>query len=106
MSDAGEYAIPLFALIDSSKVDLSQPLPESLGEQLALYLEGQFGIKSLSSPVMQLNEVPYLILHGVPQESLPALCSLVDVQRSQLFQYERDSEERVNLTPLNVKIDD
>jgi hypothetical protein len=105
MSDSGEYAIPLFSLIDPVKVDLSQPLPESLGEQLGLYLEGKFGIQSLSTPLMMLNEEPYLILHGVPKESLPALCSLVDVQRTQLFRYEREDEETVTLTPLNVKLD-
>ncbi len=105
MIEAGEYAIPLFSLIDEGKVDLSKPLPEVLGDQLGLYLDGQFGIESLSSPVMLLEGDPYLVLHGVPAESLPALCSLVDVQRSQLFRYERDDEETVTLTPLNVKID-
>lgn len=105
MSDAGEYALPLFSLIDEGKVDLSQPIPEALGEQLGMYLDGQFGIKSLSSPVMLLEGVPYLVLHAVPEDSLPALCSLVDVQRSQLFRYEREDEETVTLTPLNVKID-
>ncbi|MEX0321062.1 MAG: hypothetical protein AB3N63_02815 [Puniceicoccaceae bacterium] len=105
MSEAGEYAVPLFSIVDEGKVDLSKPLPETLGEQLGLYLDGQFGIKSLSSPVMLLEGIPYLILHGVPEESLPALCSLVDVQRSQLFRYEREDQETVVLTPLNVKID-
>lgn len=105
MSEAGEYAVPLFSIVDEGKVDLSKPLPEALGEQLGLYLDGQFGIKSLSSPVMLLEGVPYLVLHGVPEESLPALCSLVDVQRSQLFRYEREDQDTVVLTPLNVKID-
>ena len=105
MSESGEYAIPLFSLIDEGKVDLSKPLPETLGEQLGLYLDGQFGIKSLSSPVMVLDGLPYLVLHGISEEGLPALCSLVDVQRSQLYRYEREDEGTVLLTPLNVKID-
>jgi len=104
MSEEAEYAIPLFALIDSEKVDLSQPLPDSLAEQLSLYLEAQLGIKSLSSNVLILNEEPYLVLFGVPAESLVPLCSLVDVQRSQLFRYEREDQDTVTLTPLNVKI--
>jgi hypothetical protein len=41
MSQTGQYAIPLFALINRSKVDLSQPLPEALGEQLAGFLNAQ-----------------------------------------------------------------
>lgn len=105
MKEAGEYAVPLFAIVDESKVDLSKPLPDTFGEQLGMYLNAQFGIKSLSSPVMLLEGVPYLILHGVPPESLPPLCSLIDVQKSQLFRYEREDQETVVLTPLNVKID-
>jgi hypothetical protein len=80
-------------------------LPESLGEQLALYLEGQLGIKSLSSRLLLFRETPYLVLHEVPADCLPALCSLVDVQRTQLFRYERSDEKTVTLTPLNVKVD-
>jgi hypothetical protein len=105
MSDTGQFAIPLFALVDKSKVDLGQPLPESLGEQLALYLEGKFGIKSLSSKLLLFGEDPFLVLHDVPGECLPHLCSLVDVQRTQLFRYERSDESTVTLTPLNVKVD-
>ena len=99
MSEPGEYAVPLFALIDEQKVDLSQPLPETLAEHLSLYLDGELGIKSLSAQVLLLEEKPYLVLFAVPGESLPALCSLVDVQRSQLFRYERKDQDTVTLTP-------
>ena len=104
MNDTAEYAIPLFSLIDADKVDLTKPLPESLGDQLALYLKAQFGIESLSADLLLLGDVAYIVLHGVPKESLPALCSLVDVQRTQLFRYEREDGQSVSLTPLNVKI--
>ena len=106
MSEPEEYAVPLFSLIDSSKVDLNQPLPEELAEQLGIYLEGQFGIKSLSTQLIVLEQQPYLVLHAVESDSLPALCSLVDVQRTQLYKYERTDQETVTLTPLNVRIDD
>ena len=105
MSDAAQYALPLFALVDRNKVDMSKALPESLADQLALYLENQFGIKSLSTQLLSFKEEPYLVLYGVPEESLPALCSLVDVQHTQLYRYERGDEDTVNLTPLNVKLD-
>ena len=104
MSGFGEYAVPLFSLIDRSKVDLNQPLPESLGEQLALYLQAKFGIESLSPQLYQLGDQAYLVLHQVPDNCLPALCSLVDVQRTQLYRYERTDQDTVTLTPLNVKI--
>jgi len=104
MSGPAEYAIPLFALIDRGKVDSSQPLPESLGEQLALYLQARFGIESLSPQLISYGDDAYLVLHQVPEKSLPALCSLVDVQRTQLYRYERTDQDTVTLTPLNVKI--
>lgn len=104
MSSTSQYAVPLFSLIDRGKVDLSQPLPESLAEQLALYLEGSFGIQSLSAQLLLFRDEPFIVLYGVAADSLPALCSLVDVQRTQLYRYERDDEETVTLTPLNVKI--
>ena len=104
MSGPAEYAIPLFSLIDRSKVDLEQPLPESLAEQLALFLKASFGIESLSPQLYRLGDEAYLVLHQVPEKCLPALCSLVDVQRTQLYRYERTDQETVTLTPLNVKI--
>ena len=104
MTGDSEYAIPLFSLVDASKVDLSRPIPEELAEQLGLYLEGRLGIKALSHNVLLLEDTPYLILHGLEADSLPSLCSLVDVQRTQLFRYEREDEQTVLLTPLNVKI--
>ena len=104
MSSFSEYAIPLFALVDRNKVDLNHPLPEALGDQLALYLGQQFGIQSLSAQLLLFRDEPFLILHHVPEESLPALCSLVDVQRTQLYRYARTDEESVTLTPLNVRI--
>ena len=104
MSTETEYAIPLFSLIDKKKVDMSQPLPEALGEQLQLFLEQQIGIKLIAADLAVIGEEAYLVLHGVEAESLPALCSLVDVQRTQLFRYERADTDSVTLTPLNVKI--
>lgn len=104
MSGTGQYAIPLFALIDRSKVDLSHPLPEALGDQLAFFLNAKFGVEALSSQLLRLGDEAYLVLHEVPADSLPALCSLVDVQRTQLFKYERSDQDTVTLTPLNVKI--
>jgi hypothetical protein len=105
MSTGSQYAIPLFALVDRDKVDLKQPLPETFAEHLALYLENSFAIRSLSAQIHLFRDEPFLVLYSVPEESLPALCSLVDVQRTQLYRYQRSDEETVMLTPLNVKVD-
>ena len=104
MSGYAEYALPLFSLIDRGKIDLNQPLPEVLGEQLGMYLKVQFRIESVSTQLILLGEEPYLVLHQVPESSLPALCSLVDVQRTQLYRYQRSDRDTITLIPLNVKI--
>lgn len=100
IEDGQHFALPLFALIDRSKLDLRQPIPDELAEQLGLYLEGRLGIRSLSCKVIIAGEEPYLVLHEVPHEALAALFSLVDVQGTQLFRYERADEQTIRLTPL------
>jgi hypothetical protein len=105
MKTGSQYAVPLFSLVDSGKVDLSQPLPEELGDQLAAYLQKAFGIESLSTRLLMFQEEPFLVLFGVPEPSLAPLCALVDVQRTQLFRYERTDTETATLTPLSVKVD-
>ncbi len=99
------YAIPLFALIDKGKVDLRQELPESLAEQLRLWLQDSCAIRSLHARFVKAEDSAFLVLQGVPEDCLPALFALVDVQRSQLFRYERPDEGTVRLTPLNVKVE-
>lgn len=105
IKEGNHFALPLFSLIDREKVDLRQPIPDELAEQLGLYLEGSFGIRSLSSKVVLAGEEPYLVLHEVPQEALPALFSLVDVQGTRLFRYERADEQSIRLTPLRIRLD-
>lgn len=105
MSDTGQYALPLFSLIDGKRVDQGRPLPEALGDQLLLYLRDSLGIEALSWQFLRMPSDVYLVLHEVPASSLPALCSLVDVQRTQLYRYERSDGETVQLTPLNVRLD-
>lgn len=103
IEDGNHYAVPLFALIDRKKIDLRQPISDELAEQLGLYLEGRFGIRSLSSKIVVAGEEPYLVLHEVPEAAIAALFSLVDVQGTQLFRYERSDEETIRLTPLRIK---
>jgi hypothetical protein len=105
MSDLeNSYALPLFALIDRAKVDLDQPIPDELAEHLAAYLSGSFGIQSLTANAVAAADQIFLVLHGVPQDSLPALFSLVDVQKTELYRFERPEPEQIRLTPLRLKV--
>lgn len=98
------YALPLFAIVDRNKVDTRYPLPEHFAEQLQAYFEGALGIHCLHCKFLTGGPEVLLVLHGVTAESLPRLCSLVDVQRCQLYRYERSGEDSVTLTPLSVKV--
>lgn len=103
--EAGQsYAIPLFALIDRGKVEPGKELPESLVEPLRLWLAKECGVASLSGKLVRAEGDAFLVLQGVEAGSLPALCALVDVQRTQLFRYERPNEGTVRLTPVNVRV--
>lgn len=96
------YAIPLFALIDRSKVDPSKPLPDELADHLHAYLDKQFGIRSLSAKIILLQEKVLLVLQAVDESTLPALLALADVQKSGLFRYQRETDDTITLTPIGV----
>ena len=100
------YALPLFALIDRAKVDLSRPIPEELGEQIQGWLAAQCRIHALHAKVLVPHQAePLLVLLGVEPNSLPALCALAEVQRCTLSEYQRAGEDRFTLIPLSVKPD-
>ena len=100
------YALPLFALIDRRKVDLQRPLPEQLAEQLQLWLEAQCRIRMLNAKtLLPAGGEPLLILLGVDEGSLPALLALADVQRTTLYDYHREAEDRFSLAPVALKTD-
>lgn len=101
------YAIALRALVDPRKTAaFGKDLPEELAEQLRLYLEAELKIRALSCQFLFVRDEPFLLMAGVDEASLPALCSLVDVQRTTLFRYERGDASTVTLTPLQVKVGD
>jgi len=96
------YAISLFALIERAKVDTGKDIPEELGEQLGLFLQRELGITILTTQILQAGDDSLLLLKGIEDADLPALLALADVQKTQLFRYERDAEDAVTLTPIAV----
>ncbi|MCC5833131.1 MAG: hypothetical protein JJU20_00215 [Opitutales bacterium] len=96
------YALPLFALIDRSKVDPSKPIPDELADHLHAYLEKAFGIRALSAKIILLQEKALLVLQALDDSTLPALLALADVQKSELFRYEREADDTVILTPIGI----
>jgi hypothetical protein len=104
MRSDSNFAFSLYSVVDRGKVDASQGLPDALAEHLQAYLEGSLGIRCLSVRFLEISNEPYLLLGGVEEGSLAALCALVDVQGTQLFQYERVDDSTVNLTPVRPKV--
>lgn len=101
MSD-NSYAIPLFALIDRGKVDPSKPIPDELADHLHAYLDKQFGIRALAGKIVLLQERVLLVLQALDEKTLPALLALADVQKTQLFRYQREEDDTVTLTPIGI----
>jgi len=97
------FAIPLYALVDAKKVDLQSPQLDDFAEQLQVYFATELAISFLDARIEILGAIPYMIFNAVEQESVPRLCALVDVQKTQLFRYQREDEEQATLTPLMVK---
>lgn len=99
------YAIPLFALVDPAKIDVDVGLPDSFADQLQAYFEAVLKIRALSFQFITARGEPYLVISGLEQDSLPALFSLADVQKTTLFKYDKPDMQTVVLTPLAVKVD-
>jgi hypothetical protein len=101
-SERGNYALPLFALVDRDKVDLrSGQLPE-LAEHLEAFMRQNLGIELLDGRIEQLGEEAFFVLNGVESSALPALFALADVQKGQLYRYQREENDLATLTPLAV----
>jgi len=98
--DSAHFALPLYSLIRKPEKADEKSLPDALADQLQGYLENSFNIKCLSAKFLIVKEEPYLLLQEVEKESVPALCSLADVQQSTLLKYERKGEDEATLTPV------
>lgn len=102
MDERENYAIPLFALVDRSRVDLRSPQLPELAENLLGFLQSQFSIDVLDCRIEQLGGETYLLLNGTAKAALPRLLALADVQRTTLSRYQRDSADVATLIPLAI----
>ena len=96
------YALPLYSLVDRDRVDLRSPQLDQLAEHIHGFLVDTIGLEALDGRIALLGGEPYMILNGTPESSLAKLLALADVQKTQLFRYERDSREQATLVPLAV----
>lgn len=96
------FAISLFAVIDRKKVDPFIELPETFADHLQMFMLQDLGIECLSLRFLRSEQEVMMVLNGVPEDSLAALFALADVQKTELYRYERDDEERVTLTPIRI----
>jgi hypothetical protein len=96
------YAVPLFSLISKERFDPDHWMLEALAENLQTYCAQSLGIESLDAAIIQAADEPMLLLKGVEDRCVPKLLALADVQRTQLYEYRRDSESSFSLVPLMV----
>lgn len=101
------FALPIFSLIDRSKVDPNASDLQGLAAQLSRYLAEQLSIQhavaSIEGVKTAAGEIDlYLLLTEVPQESWPALLALVNAQQATLFvcAFSEENPGQFTLTPL------
>ena len=97
------YAIPLFSIVDPKKVDLKSPQLPELAEKLQLHLAQAYQIDAIDGRIELAGDEPMLVLHGVTTAGLPHLFALADVQRAQVYDYKRESEDQFTLRQLAVR---
>ena len=105
-----DLALPLFALVDRSKIDPDQSDLSSLAERLGTHLEQQHAIAHDAVAIEggatgSGSAALYLVLLGVPQDSWPAFLALCEIQKAQPFVFRREpgEEQRFTLQPLGAK---
>ncbi len=97
------YAIPLFSIVDRNKIDLKSPQLPELAERLQLHLAAAYQIDAIDGRIELADDEPMLILHGVTMAGLVHLFALADAQRTQVYDYKRESEEQFTLRQLAVR---
>lgn len=101
------FALPLFSLIDRSKVDPNASDLQGLAAQLSRYLAEQLSIQHTVASIEGVKNAAeeidlYLLITEVPQENWPALLALVNAQQTTLFVcvFSEENPGQFTLTPL------
>ncbi len=101
------FALPLWSMVDRTKVELGKSDMRALARQLGRWLEHNFNIEHKGTVIeepdpSQLDTEPLLLVASVPEAHWPAMLALAQSQKSSLYIVVPDSEGRFSLHRLNV----
>lgn len=101
------FALPLWSMVDRTKVELGKSDMRALARQLGRWLQHNFNIEHKGTVIeepdpSQLDAVPLLLVASVPEANWPAMLALAQSQKSSLYIVIPDSEGRFSLHALNV----
>jgi len=101
------FALPLWSMVDRTKVEPGTSDMRALARQLGRWLEHNFNVQHKGTAIeeadgSQPGAEPLLIVAGVPQIHWPAMLALAQSQQSALYVVVPDAEGRFSLHPLNI----
>lgn len=101
------FALPLWSLVDPSKVEPGTSDMRALARQLGKWLEHNFGIRHKGTVIeepdaAQAGAEPLLVVAGVAQAHWPAMLALAQSQGCRLYVVVPDAEGRFSLHPLRL----
>lgn len=101
------FALPLWALVDRTKVDPASSDLRGLARQLGRWLTHNHGVQHKGTAIEETDEAapgadPLLIVAGVPQVHWPAMLALAAAQACVLYVVVKEPDGSSSLRPLGV----
>ena len=101
------FALPLWALVDRTKVDPASSDLRGLARQLGRWLTHNHGVQHKGTAIEETDEAapgadPLLIVAGVPQVHWPAMLALAAAQCCVLYVVVKEPDGSSSLRPLSV----
>lgn len=101
------FALPLWSLVDKSKVEPGASDMRALARQLGRWLENNFSIQHKGTVIEEPGATnpdaePLLVVAGVAQAHWPAMLALAQAQKTELYVVVPDADGRFSLHPLRI----
>ena len=96
------FALPLWAIIDESKVEPGKSDTRMLAKQLGRWLKHNLAIEHKGTAIEVQGEEPMLIIAGVAQNQWAAMIALAQTQACGLFLVLPNGKGQHDLRPLDL----
>jgi len=101
------FALPLWALVDRSKVEVGKSDMRGLAKELGRWLKHNFDITHKGVAIEEpagtaAGEDPMLVVAGVPQAQWPTMIAIAQSKECKLFLVLPNEHGRFTLKELNI----